>query len=59
MAKFVHVKPNSEWKRLEIAPPLLSKKGFEDLICIEELTDYEIVHNRVPVPVVSIRPNII
>ncbi|XP_046376898.2 ATP-dependent RNA helicase DDX24-like isoform X1 [Haliotis rufescens] len=46
MATLKHVKTNSKWKKVEIAPVLFSNKDFETLISIEELTDYELVETN-------------
>lgn len=39
---FVHVKPKSQWKTVDISASLISGTNFNDLIELQELSDYEL-----------------
>ena len=42
MAGRIHAR--GKWKRVKIDPNLFVQKEFEDLVCFEELTDYDLVY---------------
>lgn len=44
----LHVKPKSKWKKVEINKGLGTGHDFSGLICMEELTDYEIITQTQP-----------
>ncbi|KAK3091430.1 hypothetical protein FSP39_019832 [Pinctada imbricata] len=44
----IHVKPKSKWKNVKFESNFQSNDNFRDLICFQELTDYEIVSNKSP-----------
>ncbi|KAL3869498.1 hypothetical protein ACJMK2_042172 [Sinanodonta woodiana] len=43
MASVIHVEPKAKWKQVKIAPDILSKCGFDGLIDLQVLTDYELI----------------
>ncbi|OWF40635.1 ATP-dependent RNA helicase DDX24-like [Mizuhopecten yessoensis] len=43
MATSIHVKPKSKWKKIEITKGLGTGHDFSGLMCMEELTDYELI----------------
>jgi len=43
MAQAVNIVVRGKWKPVELEPSLFLKKDMNQLICIEELTDYNIV----------------
>ncbi|KAK7501083.1 hypothetical protein BaRGS_00007568 [Batillaria attramentaria] len=45
MAGVFHVRAKTQWKKVEIPTELLSEANFDDLIEIQELSDYEILQN--------------
>lgn len=47
MAALYHVKPKTQWKRVEIPNNLSCGTDFDDLIEIQELADYELIRESV------------
>ncbi|KAK3601514.1 hypothetical protein CHS0354_027660 [Potamilus streckersoni] len=43
MASVIHVEPKVKWKKVKIAPNILSKGGFDGLIDLQVLTDYDLI----------------
>ncbi len=43
MAAPIHVKAKGEWKDISVDPKILSQAGMGGFVCLQELTDYEII----------------
>jgi hypothetical protein len=40
------IRARGKWKKVKIDPNLFIQKDLEDLVCFQELTDYDIVYGE-------------